>query len=910
MFRPCLISLVCLTVILAGLSAAVADPLVEDTAEAPAAGQQDTAAATNGDDSSKSKDSTASKTADGDKPKPDFHVLLKGARIIDGLLPMYKKNSKLYAEISSANMDKDFIVIISIARGIGEKPLLGGMSWGFGDDWIWQFRKRDDRIQIVRRNVRFRAAEGTPQEEAVHLAYTDSVLFSLPIATVAPSGADVIDITPVFMSDLPQISRYLKGFSFSKDKSSWVTTKGFKDNVELEVAATYASSGTTKIDSVADSRGVTINVHYSVSRLPDTGYVPRMADDRVGFFLSVVKDYSRKVGKDRFVRYVNRWDLQKADPKADKSPPKTPIIIWLEKTVPYKYRAPIRDGILEWNKAFEKIGLVNAIEVRQQPDDADWDAEDINYNTFRWITASAGFAMGPSRVNPKTGQILDSDIIFDADFLQAWKQRYEVYSPKDAAALDGPLGILDNNRAKLLAPHSHCTHGPCCDSAGGLARQLALGAALLNTSREPLSDEKLDDLIAKGLKAVVIHEVGHTLGLRHNFKASTYLTLEELNNPQKSAEVGLAASIMDYLPMNLVPKGQKQGDYFSSTIGPYDYWAIEYGYRPITGDTEAELPELKKIASRCAEPALNYGTDENTRQVDPDPLCTRFDLGKNPVNFARQRAVVISEAMPGLIERMTPEGDAYDRARRAFNVLLSEHGRVMYFAARFVGGVHVHRDHRGDPNGRPPMVVVNRQQQREAMMLLEEHVFGVNAYKFPPELYNHLAPSFWSHWGTTSLARVDYPIHQVVLSWQDHVLGRLLASQTLSRLIDSRLQVPGGTETFTVGELLDRLSGSIFAELDTLAEGEFNSAKPAVGSLRRSLQRRYLLRLSNIALGKTLAPEDCQALAFVELESLESEIKAVLQGKAQLDPDSKAHLIESAARIRKVLEARLQRFGP
>jgi hypothetical protein len=285
-------------------------------------------------------------------------------------------------------------------------------------------------------------------------------------------------------------------------------------------------------------------------------------------------------------------------------------------------------------------------------------------------------------------------------------------------------------------------------------------------------------------------------------------------------------------------------------------------------------------------------------------------LGKDPIAFARQRVTVINEALPGLVERMTPEGDAYDRARRAFNVLLSEHGRVMYFAARFVGGVYVHRDHRGDPDARPPMVIVQRKRQREAMMILEEHVFGRNAYQFPPELYNHLAPSFWSHWGTSTMARVDYPIHQVILSWQNHTLGRLLSSQTLSRLIDSRLQVPADVDTFTVGELLDRLSGSIFSELDTLGKGKFDSRKPAISSLRRSLQRLYLSRLSNIALGKTIAPEDCQSLSFVELGTLEGEIRTVLQGKAQLDADSKAHLIESAARIHKVLEARLQRFSP
>ena len=298
----------------------------------------------------------------------------------------------MYGELTAAHFNKDFIVAIAIARGIGEGPLLGGMSWGFGDDWLWQFRKVGDRIRVVRRNVRFTATKGSPEERAVRLAYTDSVLFSLPVATTSPSGAYVVDLTSVFMSDLPQISQVLRGFSFSKDKSIWAAVKGFEDNVEIQVAATYTSGGTAEFDTVADSRGVTINVHYSISRLPQTGYQPRLADDRVGYFLTVVKDFSKKSVPDHFVRYIDRWDLRKAEPKAKVSPPKTPIIFWLEKTVPFEYRKTIREAILEWNKAFERAGFSNAIEVRQQPNDATWDPEDINYNTFRWITSSVGFA--------------------------------------------------------------------------------------------------------------------------------------------------------------------------------------------------------------------------------------------------------------------------------------------------------------------------------------------------------------------------------------------------------------------------------------------------------------------------------------------------------------------------------------
>ena len=479
----------------------------------------------------------------------------------------HQKGTKLYAEISSKQLNKDLIVLISIARGIGQGSLLGGMSWGFGDDWIWQFRKVDKNIQVIRRNVRFVAKAGTPEANAVKLAYTDSVMFSLPIITKSKTGADVVDLSAVFMTDLPQISRVLRGFSFSRTRSTWAAVKAFKRNVELEVAAVYSSTGAQQIDTVADSRAVTINVHYSISELPSTGYKTRLADDRVGYFKTVLKDFSKKDAKDRFAQYINRWQLEKKDATLAKSPPKEPIIFYLEKTVPIKYRKPIKDGILEWNKAFEKCGFIDAIEVRQQRDDDTWDPEDINYNTFRWITSGAGFAMGPSRVNPKTGQILDADIILDADFLQFWKQEFANFTPKSIAAMTGGPLDLKSYHQQMAARPAHFGHNQwcSCQKSNGMARQLALGATAL--AAKDMSGADLEKFINQALKDVTMHEVGHTLGLRHNFKASTYRSVAEANDP-KNAGKPIVASVMDYTATNLVPKTMKQGDYFATTLVP------------------------------------------------------------------------------------------------------------------------------------------------------------------------------------------------------------------------------------------------------------------------------------------------------------------------------------------------------
>ncbi len=848
--------------------------------------------------------------AEGKGGKPPFAAVVKDAARIPGLITLHRKDDKVWAEIPDSLLGRELFVLISIARGIGDGQLLGGMSWGFGDDWVWQFRRVDDNIHVVRRNVRFFADKGSPEEKAVDLAYTDSVLFSVPIATYAPSGAAVIDLAAIFMTDLPQIARALPGFGFARDRSTWSRVKNFPDNTELEVAATYGSGGQAELDTVADSRGVTINVHYSISALPQNGYRPRLADNRIGYFVTALKDFSQGVDEDRFVRYINRWQLEKADPSAAISPPRKPIVFWIEKTVPFRYRQPVREGIEAWNEAFLKAGFSSAIEVRQQPDQTDWDPEDVNYNTFRWITAGAGFAMGPSRVNPRTGQILDADIIFDGDFLQFWRRDYENFTPQAVAMLtDGPTAGAGTLPLGGTGHEGHCgQHCSVCSLFAGHARETALAATALAVAGNGLSEADKEKLVVQGLKLVTMHEVGHTLGLRHNFKGSALMSLADINDPAKAAG-GASTSVMDYIPANIMPKGRPQGDYYTARLGPYDHWAIEYGYKPIgAGSPQAELGELEKIAARSGEPQLAYPTDEDTQPGDPDPFSNRFDLGADPVEFARTRAELVAQVMPTLVERMTakdPSGKTpgYERVRQSFGVLLTAHGNAMNFAARLVGGLQTSRAHRGDPNAPPPFRVVDAAKQREALALLEQQMFSAQPFSFPPELYNQLVSTRWSHWGSGEVDREDYPVHEVVLMWQDRILGRLVDPLTLSRIRDSELKVPADQDAFTTAELLDRLSKAILSEVDTVAPGDYTVRKPAIPSVRRSLQRAYLTRLSNLAVGSGGTP-DSQVIAAAQLRSLDGRIGALLaKGDVKLDDYSRAHLVELQARIKKVLDA-------
>ena len=353
------------------------------------------------------------------------------------------------------------------------------------------------------------------------------------------------------------------------------------------------------------------------------------------------------------------------------------------------------------------------------------------------------------------------------------------------------------------------------------------------------------------------------------------------------------------------------------SIGPYDLWAIEYGYKPIAAsDPRGELEDLGKIAARSGERELAFLTDEDTYGIHaPDPAANVWDLGDDPVAYARRQAAIAKQCIPSVVDRVVKKGDGYQKALRSFEMLVRSYDMSLYYVSRSIGGLHMTRSHKGDAGASAPLTVVPAERQREALALLAEHVFSDKPFQFPPELYNQLVPSFWDHWGTYRRRRFDYPVHELIGDLQTEYLTILLSTETLQRVHDSELKIPSDQDAFTVAELFDGLTKAIYAELDTLKkDGKFTPRQPAVSSLRRNLQRAYLRELGRLALGKTSMfqpkpPEDCQTLAYGQLKQLQKQLEKVLESDTQLDAYSQAHWDESLQRIKKILDAHIAQTG-
>ena len=887
---------------------------------------------------------------------PPIAQVTQGFEARRGFLTLYvdMRKHRLLGEIPGQLLMRPFLAAVSIAGG-------QYTGWQWNDSMVY-LERLDRKLILVEPEIRFKA-QGSTFAEVVKRTYRNRVITAMPILAEGPGGSCLIDFTDLFATRSGIFLGSL-GRGIDPSLTKIVKAKAFPGNVEIEFD--LAGPGAPGGASSSSLAGGGIAVHYSIRELPNTGYVPRVADDRIGYFLTAFKDFSKDPREEtRFVRFINRWNLQKMDPSLEVSPPREPIVFYVEKTVPVRYRRYVHEGILEWNRAFERVGISPAIVVYQQTDSndfKDYDPEDTRFNFFSWITSERSFAMGPSRVHPETGQILDADIIFDDSMIRDWLADYSLLVEKGPVrdfhpALrqyleDNPdrhpmkrwrkgnrrLGLNGTQGENPLFPtpirppddwglvglgapdSAPFLKAGYCDFGDGIRHQVNFGLVALSVLADqvqqaapptpPAPDVKKDswpeDFIAQVVKEVVTHEVGHTLGLRHNFKGSAWLSMDEINAPQNPPEA-TSGSIMDYNPANISPAGKPQGYWNTRTLGPYDYWAIEYGYT-LKGDPN----ELARIASRVAEKGLAYGTDEDTSSSDP--LINRFDMGSDPLVYARLRMELAQQVWRDLVAKIVKQGQSYQRARQAFDMVLYEFARATAMATRFVGGHYIHRDHKGDPNERRPIEPVPVEKQREALNLVCEQLFSPTSLVFPPELINYLAVGRWYHWGSEDTSNdPEYPIQDRILQTQLWALFDFLNPRTLTLVSDAEARVAAAADAMTIPELFTKLTDSIWAEVKEAPKGTFTNRKPLISTLRRNLQQEFVGQMIDLILEGDggASPHSAKTQARYQLSRLRSSIApALAASKGQdlvLDDYSRAHLEEMGERIEKALQASYSR---
>lgn len=941
---------------------------------------------------------------------PPFEKVAEGYQKVistmDGKPGLYtiwtrEKDGQMLAELPRTYASDKYFFAMTVNSGETYAGLQSGERY-----LTW--RRYDKRLALIEPNITTRSTGEKESQDSVKRLFTDRVLLDVPILCLGPAKTPVIDLDALLVG---QASAFFpssaRGINPRLIKIQ--TAKSFPQNIEVSFEAP-TSGGKLK------------TLHYSISKIPDsTGYKPRVADERVGYFTTTYTDLGKYKDDETTVRYINRWHLEKADPSLKLSPPKQPIVFYIEHTTPKRYRHWVKKGIEVWNKAFENIGLRDAIVVYQQdsnpaifPNHMEKDPEDVRYNFVRWLNNNVGTAIGPSRVHPLTGQILDADIILTDGWIRYYDMQYNEILPKLAMEGFSPqtLAWLNEHprwdprvlfappaerqrmlqarvRSSMMPYGGHPIANVKTDALGddefdGLVNRVSqkngycLAAdgkgfdlsvmrmtldmlAAVDDDKDDKEDEKDDkkkekkkkeeedededdaedddegdededeeaadenedeeesdaddekkEVVAKKkddgqkldgipeefigplIMELVAHEVGHTLGLRHNFKASSIYSLEQIAAKQTNGGP-LAGSVMDYLPINMRMKdGEIQGDHTMKDIGPYDMWAIEYGY--------TLSKDLKTVLSRVAEPELVYGTDEDT--WGPDPRSRRYDFAKDPLDYAKDQMELAQFHRNNLLDKFVKDGDSWSKARRGYLMSLSLQTRSLSMMSNWIGGTFVNRDKKGDKDGRDPLSIVPVEQQRRALDWVIETAFRDEAFGLSPELIRHLSVDQWLD--ARSSDDEAFPVHDRIISIQGSTLTNLMNPTTLRLVYDNELRTPADEDILTLPEMLGRISESIWTELESPPTEKASLRKPWISSLRRNLQAEHLERLIDLTLpsaGFSAAYKPISNLAVYRLRKIHDKIEQIMKTPGNLDEYSLAHLEEAKTRIAKALDA-------
>jgi hypothetical protein len=818
--------------------------------------------------------------------------ILKDAKSSPGFFTLHQKDEKVWLEVLPSQLNQPFFFSYNIPRSVGERGLYGSQM---GGSKLVEFRKIGNQIQLIAKNTQFFAKEGTPQAQFVSESFSDSLMSSAAVVS-APhpeTKSILIEANALLFSDIPGYQTRLEGsfrmpFSLDTRNTSFSATKNTNTLTGLEVKAHFAVPKLSAPpmtpspvpmppppSATPDPRSLFVSFYYSFMPLPEPMQT-RMADERVGFFTVARTDYTTDLNIKSKAHLLKRWRLEKMDANAAVSEPKQPIVYWLDKNIPEKYRASVTQGVLEWNKAFEKAGFKNALVVKQQQTTDDFNNMDAKHTSIRWFTgADVGFAIGPSQADPRTGEILDADIGMS-----------DVFTRGARRAVVEDLGRVRG------------ADGELCDHAEAAAQELHYALDLLEARGLELDTPEAEALAQAYLKDVIMHEVGHTLGLRHNFRASTMYDLKQIQDPNFTKINGVATSVMDYTPFNISPKGEKQGEYVMSTIGAYDYWAIEFGYKQFAPGQEAQ--GLAQILAKASQPELQFDSDEDAgfgSMGGVDPMVNRFDLGANPLAYYKQRMKLSRELWDRLQNMNLATGESYERLTRSFRSGFSQVNRVAPLAAKYIGGVHIRRERAGSKVG--VFEPVSAAKQKEALALITKDFFGIGSFKFKPEFIARLATDRFER--TMSDGSMQTSVALLVAGVQKGILDHVYSPAVATRLAEVGMKVNDPKETLGLSDVYDTIQDAIWSEAKTGQETSL---------IRRNLQREQLRRMTDVLVKPAGPwPADARSIMRENARQLAGTLEKVL-AKPSLSKTTRAHYADALDALNVTLKASVQRASP
>jgi len=818
-------------------------------------------------------------TGQAEEEKSDFETAIAKSDSLGGLFTIYRDTTdgSLKMALDPSQIGEEYIYFTHTVDGVLEAGTFRG---AYRDNAVFKVRRHYDKVEFVEVNTSFHFNDESALTRASDANISPAVLHVEKIVAEDDStGRLLIEADDLFLTESltqvkpsPSPRQPPTAFSLgrqSKEKSKVEGVHNYPKNTDVVVDYVFENPRPTNpgSDAVTDARNVTITLRHSLITVPENDFEPRFSDPRIGFFTQQ-KDDLTSTSATPYHDLINRWHLEKKNPNAELSEPVAPITWWIENTTPERIRPIIREAVLEWNTAFREAGFKNAIEVKVQPDTASWDAGDIRYNVLRWTSSPnppfSGY--GPSFVNPHTGQILGADVMLEYAFLTNQVAQNKLFET---------AGLPLQSVADVPAPLPKHT----CTLPGFLHTNTMFGRAALETQAPTADTEQngpsdldgeLTQLMEEGLYFLALHEVGHTLGLQHNMKSSQLHSTEEVHDASVTREEGLVGSVMDYPAVNVAPPDTEQGQYYTTRPGPYDVWAVEYGYTP-----DASEEEIDEILSRSTEPALAFGNDADDmrapgKAIDPEVMVG--DMSNEALDYAENRMRLVGDLMDDLLEKYEDPGQSYEELRNAFFAASGQHAQMMAVASRYVGGVYVDRALIGQDGATEPYRPVPLKKQQRALDLLSEYLFAPDAFEIiPNELYRHLQPQRrgFNFFGASE----DPKIHARVLGIQENVLAHLLHPSVLERMTDTRLY---GNE-YTPAAYMRDLTDAVFAA----------DAQGTVNTFRQNLQIAYVEALATVV-GDAGNEQYDHVAQSAALQSLQ-QIEGLIEGKRGVNAQTRAH---------------------